>query len=205
MVLVMEHVRRPLGDPILRSMFEARKLVFVDLLDWDVPVLDGRFEIDQFDDEHAVYLIVRGAAGEHLASARLLDTTRPHLLDTLFGDLCAAPPPRGPDVLEITRFCIDRRLPASRRREARNLLVSAIADFALARGIATYTGVAELAWLQQILAFGWSCRPLGLPVVHGGKMLGALRIDISPDTPRLLAANGLYRASTADFACRHAA
>ncbi|HWU72384.1 MAG TPA: acyl-homoserine-lactone synthase, partial [Sphingomonas sp.] len=36
---------------VLRRMFEARKEVFVDLLGWDVPVLDGRYEIDQFDDE----------------------------------------------------------------------------------------------------------------------------------------------------------
>ena len=195
MTLILEKVRQPLADAALRSMFEARKRVFVDLLKWDVPVLDGRYEIDQFDDAHATYLIVADEDGAHLASARLLETERPHLLDTLFPDLCAAPPPRGPRVMEITRFCLDRRVPAPRRLAARNLLVSALADFANERGIATYTGVAELGWLQQILAFGWACRPLGLPRMRGGKMLGALRIDITPDTPARLAANGLYTAS----------
>ncbi|MDQ2676907.1 MAG: autoinducer synthase, partial [Actinomycetota bacterium] len=55
-----------------------------------------------------------------------------------------------------------------------------------------YTGVAELGWLQQILAFGWRCRPLGLPRIIDGKTLGALRIDITAETPALLASNGIY-------------
>lgn len=200
MILVAERVRQPLADETLRSMFEARKRVFVDLLRWDVPVLDGRFELDQFDDEHAVYLIVRDNAGTHLGSARLLQTARPHLLDTLFGDLCAYPPPRGPAVREITRFCLDRRLRGCARRAVRNRLVSALADYALEHGITTYTGVAEIAWLQQILAFGWSCRPLGLPRPSGGKMLGALRIDIAADTPALLERNGIYTSAPSPFA-----
>lgn len=49
-----------------------------------------------------------------------------------------------------------------------------------------------MGWLQQILAFGWRCRPLGLPVMDGGKMLGALSIDIDADTPSLLMASGTY-------------
>ena len=38
-------------------MFEARKRVFVDLLKWDVPVLDDAYEIDQFDTPDASYLV----------------------------------------------------------------------------------------------------------------------------------------------------
>jgi N-acyl-L-homoserine lactone synthetase len=200
MIIVAERVRRPLADEALRSMFEARKRVFVDLLKWDVPVLEGRFELDQFDDGNATYLLARSAEGEHLGSARLLETVRPHLLDTLFSDLCAAPPPRGPDILEITRFCLDRRLPAQHRLAVRNRLVSALTDYALSRGVAAYTGVADLAWLQQILAFGWACRPLGLPKVVSGRTLGALRIEISPETPGLLARNGIYAPAPLDLA-----
>ncbi len=198
MVMVAERVRDPLEDVALRSMFEARKRVFVDLLKWNVPVLEGRYELDQFDDEHAVYLIIRGDNGEHLGSVRLLETVRPHLLDTLFADLCASPPPRGPNILEITRFCLERRLPAARRLAVRNSLVSALADHALRRDVSTYTGIAEMSWLQQILAFGWACRPLGLPRDRDGRMLGALRIDISPETPALLARNGIYTPVTLD-------
>lgn len=198
MVMVAERIGDPLRDGTLKAMFEARKRVFVDLLKWDVPVIDGRFEVDQFDDEHAVYLVVRGPGGEHFASTRLLGTERAHILDSLFPDLCEGPAPRGPEVAEITRFCLDRRLNAAARLAARNRLVSALATYALMRGITVYTGVAELAWLQQILAFGWRCRPLGAPVLHGGRMLGALRIDIDAHTPALLARNGIYTETDLD-------
>lgn len=182
----------PLEVPSLHAMFEARKRVFVDLLKWDVPVVEGRFEVDQFDDAHAVYLIIADRAGEHLGSARLLKTTRSHILNSLFPELCASSPPSGPHVLEITRFCLGRNQSSSERLQTRNRLVTALVEYALASGINTYTGVAELGWLQQILAFGWRCRPLGIPRTIGGKMLGSLRIEIAADTPALLRANGIY-------------
>ncbi|HEX8443964.1 MAG TPA: acyl-homoserine-lactone synthase [Allosphingosinicella sp.] len=193
MVTLAEQVPDPARFPPLRSMFEARKRIFVDLLKWDVPVLDGRYEVDQFDDEAATYVIVTGRDGCHEGSARLLRTTRPHILDTLFPDLCAASPPRGQRVLEITRFCLDRGSNAGERLATRNILVSALVDHALEKGISTFTGVAEIGWLQQILAFGWRCRPLGLPRTCAGRMLGALAIDISEETPALLEVNGIYQ------------
>ena len=194
MMIIDSQGREPGKEPLLQAMFEARKQVFVDLLKWNVPVLDGRYEIDQFDDEHATYLIVADQAGRHLGSARLLPTSRPHILDSLFPGLCAGEPPRSPDCFEITRFCLGRNQSARERLETRNRLVSTLARYAIENGISTYTGVAELPWLQQILAFGWRCRPLGLPRVIDGRTLGALRIDIDSETPALLAANGILPA-----------
>ena len=182
-------------DRTLRAMFEDRKSVFVDLLKWDVPVLDGRFEIDEFDDEHATYIIVADEDGDHLGSARLLSTTRRHILGALFPQLCAAPPPTGEHVFEITRFCLSRRQHASARLRTRNRLVSALVRHGLDVGIGTYTGVAEMGWLQQILAFGWDCRPLGAPTRLERGMVGALAIQITAETPALLAANGIWPAA----------
>lgn len=180
------------ADAAMRGMFEARKRVFIDLLGWDLPVLAGRYEVDQFDDVHARYLILTDPAHRHLASARLLPTTRPHILGDLFAELCEGAPPSGPTIYEITRFCLERSSSAQRRRDVRDRLVSALADYALANGITAYTGVAEIGWLQQILAFGWRCRPLGAPRQINGMTLGALRIEITPDTPALLAAAGIH-------------
>ena len=198
MTVIGSQSREPAKEPLLQAMFEARKQVFVDLLKWDVPVLDGRYEIDQFDNEHAVYLIVADARGQHLGSARLLPTLRPHSLDSLFPGLCAGDPPRSADCFEITRFCLGRNQNSRERLVTRNRLVCALAQYALDNGIAVYTGVAELGWLQQILAFGWRCRPLGLPQVIGGRTLGALRIDIDAETPDLLATNGIFSAGSVE-------
>jgi len=70
--------------------------------------------------------------------------------------------------------------------------VSALAWHALEHGIATYTGAAEIGWLQQILAFGWACRPLGVPARLACGTIGALAIEIGPETPGLLAENGIW-------------
>ena len=106
--------------------------------------------------------------------------------------LCAGEVPAGPGIVEITRFCLDRNQHALDRRRTRNRLVSSLVTFALERGIHTYTGVAELAWLQQILAFGWSCRPLGVPQQLECGLVGALAIEIDANTPALLEANGIW-------------
>ncbi|WP_066794213.1 acyl-homoserine-lactone synthase [Sphingomonas soli] len=194
------------GDAILRAMFEARKRVFVDLLGWDVPVLADRYEIDQFDDPHATYLVLSDAAGNHLGSARLLETTRPHILDTLFPELCEGAIPRSAAIREITRFCLDPRQNARQRRRTRDTLVHALAAHALETGLTGYTGVAETGWLQQILAFGWDCEPLGLPHRSGQTMLGALSIAVTPDTPALLRRAGIVPDAVLSAAdARHAA
>ena len=176
---------------VLRAMFAARKSVFVDLLKWNVPVIDATYEVDQFDDEHATYLILTDSAGGHLASARLLPTLRPHILDSLYATLCERTPPRAADTYEITRFCLDRTLSARARRAARDTLVVALAEHALAQAIDSYTAIAEIGWFQQILAFGWRCTPLGLPRISDGRMLAALQIAIDADTPIQLAAAGI--------------
>ena len=180
MLLTVDASNR-IGERVaLRAMFAARKRVFVDLLKWDIPVLDGRFEIDQFDDGHARYIVLGDDNHNHLASARLLPTTRPGILDSFYRDLCDAPPPAGDRVFEITRFCLSPDISAADRRICRNRLVTALAIYALDHGIDTYTGVAEFGWLRQILTFGWDCRLLGVPQIHGRTTLGALRIDIAP-------------------------
>lgn len=176
----------------LRAMFRARKEVFIDLLHWDLPALAGEFEVDQFDNQDAEYLILMGREGEHRASARLLRTDRPHLLGDLYPHLCAGPVPSGPTIKEITRFCLDRHQPAIERRGARNQLVTALADYALENGISAYTGVADLDWFNQIQRFGWACEPLGQPVRHDSRWLTGLHIAIEPDTVERLRRGGAY-------------
>lgn len=180
------------NDLALRAMFEARKRVFVDLLKWQVPVLEGRYEIDQFDTVDAEYLILTDEAGDHLASARLLRTEGPHILADLFGQLCDGPVPSGPACREITRFCLEPALTARQRREVRNQLVTALADHALRSGITDYTGVASPGWFEQIAGFGWDCQALGEARQVGNHRLVALHIRIDAQTPGSLAASGIY-------------
>jgi acyl-homoserine lactone synthase len=195
MILIINQMNLDLQSKVLRGMFEARKHVFVDLLKWDLPVLAGRFEVDHFDDGEAIYLIVSDPAGRHLASARLLATTRPALLDSLYPDLVDGPAPRGADILEITRFCLSPGIGARLRREARDSLLVGLVEYALAQGINSYTGVAEHGWFEQICTFGWRCRALGPSQVHDGRLLTGLRIDIDEETMGQLGDEGIRAAA----------
>lgn len=199
-MLIVDESNRAAERHAVRSMFEARKRVFVDLLRWDVPVLAGRYEVDQFDDGHAVYLILLDCDRRHSASARLLPTTRPGILTTFFPTLCDEPAPAGATVFEVTRFCLSRDQPAERRRQARDRLITGLVRLALDRGITSYTGVAEQGWLEQILGFGWECRLLGAPRLIGSRRLGAVRIDIAADTPGRVFAAGIHGDSPAAIA-----
>lgn len=205
MLFVLPYTPEWRQDPALCAMFSARKRVFIDLLKWEIPVCDHAYEIDQFDAPGAVYLILMNRDGSHRASARLLPTDRPHLLGTLFPDLCAGKAPMGEAVLEITRFCLERDMRAADRRHARNELVSALADYGFVHRLTTFTGVADQGWFEQIQTFGWDCRALGNPMVRNGRALTGLRIDLSDDTRDRLIATGIYRRAGQIMEKRHAA
>lgn len=179
----------------LDSMFEDRKRVFVDLFKWNLPVSDGRFEIDQFDDATAVYLLISNEDGDHRGSLRLLRADRPHLLGSVFPDLCEHGVPTNSCAAEITRLCLSPRLPAVERLHIRNRLISAMVDYALVYGIQTFTGVVSMRFLSRILAMGWRCEALGAPRIVNGSTIGAFRIDIDEATPHRLRATGIYSAT----------
>lgn len=181
-----------LTEPVAAAMFADRKRLFVDLLGWAVPVVDDRYEIDQFDRDSATYLIATDHHGDHAGSLRLLPTVGPHILGDLFAFLCDDGVPRGGTIVEITRLCLPTRLSAGGRLSVRNRLISAMTDHALDNGIATLTGVVSWDFLEQIMAMGWQCGALGRPHNVAGARLGAFRIDLDADTPQRLSATGIY-------------
>lgn len=195
-----ETTLRGLSAGSLRAMFAARKQVFIDRLGWNLPALAGQYELDQFDDVHAHYLILTDGGGRHRASTRLLRTDRPHLLGDLYAILCSQGVPCGPTIREVTRFCLDPAFGARERRIARNELVSALADYATSSGISAYTGIAGIRWFEQIAEFGWDCRALGPARKIGGQELVALHITIDPETIPALAATGIYTRPTLTIA-----
>lgn len=179
-------------QPLLRSMFADRKRLFVDFFGWDVPVIDGRYEVDQFDNFHTVYVIATDDDGEHEASIRLFPSDQPHMLSTLFAHLCPFGVPVGRKIWESTRLCLPRRHGAQKRRELRNQLFSAVVDYALERGIDQLTGVIPESFRKELLAMGWQAEPLGPAMRDTTGMIGAFLIHVRPDTPERLRWTGVY-------------
>lgn len=177
----------------LDAMYRERKHVFVDLLGWDVPVVGGEFEIDEFDTSDATYLLKEDDQGHHLGSIRLLPSTGPHVLGSIFPGLCDGPVPSSPAIMEISRGCLSPRMRATQRRQVRDELISGAVLFALLHGIRAFSCVADSGWLSQILALGWDCEMLGEPRLIDGVSTGAIRISVSSGTIEQLRAAGTYR------------
>jgi acyl-homoserine lactone synthase len=174
----------------LRGMHRDRKRVFVDWLKWDVPVVDGQYEIDQFDTASAVYLVRLGAGVEHLGSLRLLPTTEPHLLDTIFAQpLGIEDLPTGPTIWEASRICTNPDIDKETATRVRRELGVAMAEYGLATGITDYTYVTHSAYVPTMLAAGWEMRPLSLPTNYGGQQLEAIAMCVTPATVPTLRRN----------------
>lgn len=187
--------KKPLDTELSRSMHIERKRVFRDTMRWEVALTHDTYEIDQFDDEHALYFIRTDEDGRHLGSFRLLQTCRPHMVSEVFSHLCDSDIPKGANVWEITRACVTPSVRALDRLRIRNQLISACVDFALLNGIHTYTCVVSAGFLAQILAMGWEVTPLGVPRHIDGILTAALRITIDRTTPKRLSLNGIYAPS----------
>lgn len=165
------------------AMHADRKRVFIDTLKWDLPVVEDRFEIDEYDTEDAIYLIVQdNRGGGHLGSVRIVPTDGPHLLGDKFPFLCEGAVPRGPDIWEITRLCTRPGLEREAAGQVMRQLTLALVEFALIGGITRYTMMTHMAFLSQVLATGWDCEPLGMPADIGGTLTGALQVTINPGT-----------------------
>lgn len=162
----------------LLEMHRQRKAVFVDRMRWDL-VVAGDFEIDAYDGRHALYLLSM-ERGRLSSSVRLLPTIRPHLMSDHFAHLCPYGVPRGPNVWEASRFCVD---PAITERAARRtqlgLIIAGILETGLARGIAQVIFVAGSALLPLALDAGWDARPLGPPCHDGGDRITAVAAEIT--------------------------
>ncbi len=169
----------------LEAMHRDRKKIFVDGLKWDIPVVDGQYEIDQFDTDQAIYLVALARQTErHLGSVRLLPSTGPHLMSEIFPFLCEKGVPVGDDIWEITRLC---SAPAKdiEPRLIRRRLATAMCEFGLLYGINKYTCVTHIQYLSHLLAIGWECEPLGEPQEVNGEVIGAMSISITPATLQL--------------------
>jgi N-acyl-L-homoserine lactone synthetase len=192
MLHIIDQTNRAGFTDELQAMFADRKRVFIDRLGWDLPITDTMFEIDQFDNAYAVYVVEVDESNNHLGSLRLLRTDGPHILSTLFPQLCEDGVPQGVGLREITRLCISPSAPRHHRRAIRDRLISAMVDHALLAGISSFTGVVTAHFLDQILMMGWDCDQLGKRMKLCGLELGAFCAHIYANTPHKLARTGIY-------------
>lgn len=167
----------------LMQMHRDRKQVFVDTLGWKLPSSGSWLEVDQFDNEHAVYLVATDERGQHKASVRLIPSTQPHMLQSIFSGLCVDGVPVAEDCWEVSRLVtspVDSC--GTSVVKVHRLLALALVEFASLNDIRRYTLVAEAHRVPALLSVGWSVRPLGLPMPQLGQELQALEVVVASDT-----------------------
>lgn len=174
------------GDRIdeLEQAWRLRHRVFVEEKGWhELDRPDGR-EIDRFDHEEAVHLcVMRGA--RVVAYARLLPTTRAHLLSDVLPELCRfRAVPRGADTMEWTRHCVDPDHRGGRfsMGEVERELVLGIVEWTSANGIDHLTAEGHPVWVSRLLRLGFEVEPLCLPTPIAGETAIGLHITVTDTT-----------------------
>jgi acyl-homoserine lactone synthase len=174
----------------LRDLFAIRYQLFVEGRGWRALERPDRLDIDQYDDDNTVYIVKR-IDGIIVGGARLRPTTHQHMLQDVFGDLCeGGSPPVGPTIFECSRTFVARRHPQRRAIFAEVLLTAA--QYCLANGISTLTGVLETWWLNSYLALGLKATPLGMPRDLDGMSLLAVSFEVD-ESVRVSLSNCLAR------------
>jgi acyl homoserine lactone synthase len=154
----------------LEGMFKLRHEVFKDRLAWDVGVTQGR-ERDRFDDLDPVYIVCEDG-GEVLGSWRLLPTTGPYMLRNVFPELLyGQPAPSAPDVWEISRFAVSKRVVGNDSlgtiKQVTNLLLEQLFTFASRRDINRIVAVADVRFERILKRAGLLTQRYGAPMQVG--------------------------------------
>lgn len=173
--------REELSQRLLEDMGRYRHKVFVSHLGWPLHS-SSDIESDEFDGPDAVYLASRNERGLINGVARLLPTTAPYLLQKVFPMLWGGLDlPHDPEIWELSRFAaIDFGAEASAphqasAKHASNLLRRVI-KLAGERGAKTLITVSPIGMERLLQVNGFKANRAGIPFVHDGSSIVALRI-----------------------------
>ena len=181
----------------LEGMFKLRHEVFKERLDWEVGSQNGR-ERDMFDDLDPVYIVCEDE-GDVLGTWRLLPTTKPYMLKDVFPELLyGMPAPEAPDVWEISRFAVSKRVIGNDSlgtiKRVTNLLLEQLFAFAAHRDIRQIVAVADVRFERILKRSGLLTHRYGPPLQIGVTKaisgyadvsdlnLRRLQLGLAPDT-----------------------
>jgi N-acyl-L-homoserine lactone synthetase len=162
------------------SHHRLRYRMFVERQRWNVPSY-RQLEYDQFDTPAATYILVVDDQNRTLGTTRLIPTTRPYMVETLWPDLVDTALPHLPSIWEASRFGCDRDLDALNRRQVIAYLIQSCQEFGLLNDIKRYLGVMP-TWIFKHVIAAHGCPVAFLrprPVLSSQKIEAAY-IDVSP-------------------------
>lgn len=156
---VVNEGNRHLYVDTLKAFFEARYPIFVEEMRWREPNA-AKMEIDQYDNEHATYLIGL-VDGEVMTGTRLYPTSRPHLLSEHFAHMSPFGIAASPTIAEWTRGFIVPKFREQGHGPIKGQFCGSVMDYCLKEGITMIGGIQDCNWLPLWRRFGWQVEPMG--------------------------------------------
>lgn len=161
------------------SHHRLRHSLFVKRQNWEVSGYNN-LEYDEFDTPAAKYLLWLDEKGQARATTRLIPTTRPYMVRTLWPDLVAGKLPDSLSIWEATRFGCDREMEPKLRRRVVGEMICACQEFGVAQGIQRYLSVMPLFIFRNVIAAaGCPVEFLGPVRKLGRHPTAAAYIDVS--------------------------
>lgn len=183
MIQVVTAANSHLFENELGNYFRVRHEIFVVERGWSAVARPDGLEKDQFDNEDAIYIL--GIENRHVyGGARLVPSTKPHLLSEVFPHLASVRGvPRDPGIYEWTRIFVtkDKREGGNAGRTA-GTVICGMLEFCLEEGIHALSGVIDAWWLPRFHDMGWTVHPLGLPELVGKDHVLAVVMPIDQET-----------------------
>ena len=156
---------------LIEKCYSFRHRFFVDGLKWEaLRRADGR-DVDQFDVPGIVH-VVGVDQGDVFSYSRLLPTTRPHLLDTIYPQMLEGnAEPVGERIWEWTRCAVDPKRREGRKAAdpATNGMTLGVVETCLQLGIEALHVQTHPMLLTRLMELGFKCKPLALPSQLDGK------------------------------------
>ncbi len=183
MIHVVHAGNRSLYAKELDQMFRLRAKFFKEILGWAaLTVIDGR-EVDDYDDEQAIYLLALEADGQLSVSVRLRPTLDKSLLLDRFPHLLADDPHSvaRPDVWESCRYFASSRARGPEGARRREELRMAMVELAHARSVRRIVAITDMVFLPPLVQNSWTTRLLGLPAAYDEGECIALEIACDED------------------------
>lgn len=181
MLHIVASDNRSLYEREIEEFHRVRKAVFIDELGWDIPVREGGLEIDQYDDERAVYGLSFDANDQLTMACRYRPTDDRSLLMDVFSHALApgTPDPSGPGAWEITRgICLESGGARHNQRRRACQMITPL-ELTRAAGGTKCIAFAEVRLLPLFIQMGWRVKLLGDPVDFGQGTGIAFEVDAS--------------------------
>ncbi|MEX0298166.1 MAG: acyl-homoserine-lactone synthase [Kordiimonas sp.] len=154
----------------IESMFRIRHNIFVEQRGWRALKKPDGLERDELDNDDTIYFLKLCSSGRILGGMRLVPTTKPTQLSTIFRHTCTlAEPPNAPKQFEWSRyFIVDTQYRSATGKAVHMELYTGILEYAVKYDIEALSGFIDMQIYERSKRMPWNMKRLGVPVEYGG-------------------------------------